>query len=66
VAFICNNFDKAFLMPDADVAEKEVKKREMALLAHGMWSVETIHLKEGDPGDLTDEQAAEVMGEMGF
>jgi hypothetical protein len=66
VTLICNNFDKVFVMLDSDVPKKDSKKLAHNISAHGCWSVDIIGLEEGDPGDLSPEEAKEVMGDLGF
>jgi hypothetical protein len=66
VLLLANNFDKAVVMLDASVSAHVKGKLANGLYAHGMWSVDVVDLAAGDPGDLSDEEAAEIMGDLGF
>jgi DNA primase len=66
VNLICNNFDKVIVLLDAEVPQKDKNKLAQNILAHGVWAVDIIDLKKGDPADLSAEQAAEMMADFGF
>jgi len=66
VLLITNNFDKVIVLLDSEVPKKDKDRLAHNILAHGCWSVDVVQLVKGDPGDLSDAQAKEMMVDFGF
>ena len=62
ILMIANNFEKVYVMLDADVDTDELEWD----LSDCACDFETIDLSHGDPGALADYQAAGLMNELGF
>lgn len=63
VLLISNHFDQIFVLPDSDVPESETITPALEALGK---EVEELNLSWGDPDDLSQKQADELMKELGF